>query len=121
MDQQQLMMMLPGLKPEELLVLQNVTTGMTENQSRQFMAMYSGNRKDGQTLLLLALVGLLGIAGIQRFIVGQTGMGVAYLLTGGFCGIGTIIDAVNANKLAAEYNQAEAMKAANMVKMMNPS
>ncbi len=42
----------------------------------------------------------------------------AYLLTCGFCGIGTIIDAVNANKLAAEHNQAEAMKAANMVKML---
>jgi TM2 domain-containing membrane protein YozV len=121
MDQQQLMMMLPGLKPDELLVLQSATSGMSENQARQFMAMYSGDRKDGQTLLLLALVGLLGIAGIQRFIVGQTGMGVAYLLTCGFCGIGTIIDAINANKLAAEYNQASAMKAANMVKMMSPS
>ena len=100
------------------MVLQNVMSGMTENQARQFVSIYSGNRKDSQTLLLLSLVGLLGIAGIQRFMIGQVGMGVAYLLTGGFCAIGTIIDAVNANKLAAEYNQAEAMKAANMVKMM---
>ncbi len=102
------------------MVIQSATAGMSENQSRQFIAMYSANRKDGQTLLLLSLVGLLGIAGIQRFIVGQTGMGVAYLLTVGFCGIGTIIDAVNANKLAADHNQLEAMKAANMVKLMNP-
>ena len=69
-------------------------------------------------MLLLALIGLLGIAGIQRFIIGQTGMGVLYLLTAGFCGIGTIIDAVNANKLAMEHNQAEAMRAMSMVKMM---
>ncbi len=112
------MMMLPGLKPEELMVIQSVTSGMSENQSKQFLALYAGNRKDGQTLLLLALVGILGIAGIQRFLVGQVGMGIVYLLTVGFCGIGTIIDAVNANKLAAEFNKAEAMKAANMVKMM---
>lgn len=111
-------MMIPGLKPEELISIKAATEGMTENQSQQFIAMYSANRKDQQTLLLLALVGLLGIAGIQRFVIGQTGMGVAYLLTCGFCGIGTIIDAVNANKLAAEHNQAEAMKAANMVKML---
>lgn len=121
MDQHQLMMILPGLKPDELMVIQSATSGMTENQTRQFMAIYAGNRKDGQTLLLLSLVGLLGVAGIQRFIVGQVGMGIAYLLTVGFCGIGTIIDAVNANKMASEYNQSEAMKAVNMVKMMTTS
>jgi len=121
MDQNQLMMMLPGLKPEELMVIQSATSGMNENQVRQFMAIYSGNRKDGQTLLLLSLVGLLGVAGIQRFVIGQTLMGIVYLISVGFCGIGTIIDAVNANKMAAEYNQAEAMKAANMVKMMTAS
>ena len=113
------MMMIPGLKPEELMMLQHASAGLTEEQSRHFVGIYSSNRKDGQTLLLLALIGLLGFAGIQRFIIGQVGMGVAYLLTAGFCGIGTIIDAVNANKMAFEYNQAEAMKAISMVKMMS--
>ncbi|HRN35871.1 MAG TPA: TM2 domain-containing protein [Flavobacteriales bacterium] len=118
MEQKDLLMMIPGLKPEELMMLQNSMSGLNETQTRQFLTMYSTNRKDGQTMLLLALIGLLGVAGIQRFIIGQTGMGVVYLLTVGFCGIGTIIDAVNANKLAMEHNQAEAMRVLNMMKMM---
>lgn len=113
-----MLMMLPRLSPEELMMIQNSMAGLSDAQARQFVTMYSTNRKDGQTMLLLALIGLLGVAGIQRFVIGQTAMGVVFLLTVGFCGIGTIIDAVNANKLAMEYNQSEAMRVLSMLKMM---
>jgi TM2 domain-containing membrane protein YozV len=47
---------------------------------------------------------LLGFAGIQRFLVGQIGMGLLYFFTGGLCLIGTILDIVNHKQLADEYN-----------------
>lgn len=118
MDYQQLIMMIPGLSAEEIPGIKAATEGMTDNQAGQFIAIYGANRKSGQTLLLLSLVGFLGVAGIQRFLVGHVGMGVVYLLTLGFCGIGTIVDAVNSNRMAAEYNHAQALKAASMVKML---
>jgi TM2 domain-containing membrane protein YozV len=119
MDSQQMLMMLPGLQPEELMVIQNLTKDMTENQQRQFYSLYHGKRKDQQTLMILTLVGFFGIAGIQRFVVGEVGMGILFFFTFGFCGIGTIIDLVNVNSLASDYNQKQAIETANMVRMMS--
>lgn len=116
---EQLLMMLPGLQPDELITIQNVTRDFTEGEQRQFITFYQGRRKDPQTLIILAAIGFLGIAGIHRFAINQAGMGILFLLTLGFCGIGTIIDMVNAKALAADYNQIQAVETANMVRMMN--
>ncbi|HVZ95435.1 MAG TPA: TM2 domain-containing protein [Chitinophagaceae bacterium] len=120
MDAQQMMMMLPGLQPDELIMIQNATKDMSENQQQQFFTLYQGKRKDPQTLTILTIIGFLGIAGIQRFVTGDTGMGVLYLLTGGLCCIGTIVDLVNIKKLASEFNQKQIVMTVNMVKMMTP-
>jgi len=50
------------------------------------------------------LLGLLGVAGVQRFIIGHIGMGILYFFTAGLCFIGTIVDAVNHKELALEFN-----------------
>ncbi|MBS1946623.1 MAG: TM2 domain-containing protein [Bacteroidetes bacterium] len=118
MDQQQMFMMLPGLQPGELVMIQNLLKDMTESQQQHFFTLYQGKRKDKQTMLILTLLGFLGIAGIQRFIIGETGMGILYLLTGGLCCIGTIIDLVNLDDMVSKFNQRQAMEAANMVKIM---
>ena len=57
---------------------------------------------------------------VQQFVIGQIGMGILYLLTGGLCLIGTIVDLVNHRTLALEYNQKAAYDTANMVKGMYP-
>lgn len=119
MDKQQLFMTLPGLQAEELMFLQSLTKDMTETQQQHFITLYQGKRKDQQTLMIMTLVGFLGIAGIQRFVIGEPGMGILYLLTLGFCGIGTIIDLVNIRSLAMTFNQKQAMDAASMVKMLS--
>jgi TM2 domain-containing membrane protein YozV len=118
MDQQQMLMMIPDLQPEELLLMQHLTKEMTDVQQQQFFSLYRGKRKERQTLLLLTLIGFFGVAGIQRFMVGDTVLGILYLFTIGFCGIGTIIDLININRITSDYNQKQAIEAANMVKMM---
>lgn len=45
--------------------------------------------------VLLAALGFFGIAGIHRFYAGKPLSGILYLLTGGICGIGTLIDIIS--------------------------
>jgi TM2 domain-containing membrane protein YozV len=40
----------------------------------------------------LALTFFLGVLGVHRFYLGQTGLGILYLLTLGFCGVLPILD-----------------------------
>jgi len=48
--------------------------------------------KSKTTVLLLCI--FLGGLGVHRFYVGKIGTGVLYLLTGGLCGIGYIVDII---------------------------
>jgi TM2 domain-containing membrane protein YozV len=84
----------------------------------QFANVYRTRRRDPQIILLVTLAGFVGIAGIQRFITDQVGLGILYFLTGGICLIGTIIDLVNYKNIAFEYNQKQANQIAMMVKNM---
>jgi TM2 domain-containing membrane protein YozV len=120
MDQQQMFMMLPGLQPDELLLIQNLTKSLSEVQQQQFFAFYQGKRKEQQNLTILAIIGFFGVAGIHRFVIGEVGMGILYFLTGGFCGIGTIIDLVNMKQMTSQYNQRQAIETAKMVNMITP-
>ena len=95
----------PNVTPDEISLLQRVATELSENQLRNFQMIYAGRRQNSQNILLFTLLGFLGIAGIQRFILGQNGMGIAYLLTGGCFGIGTIIDLINNKTLTNDYNK----------------
>lgn len=58
--------------------------------------------KDPTTILLVSL--FLGVLGIDRFMLGETGMGILKLLTCGLCGILTIIDWFTVQKKAKELN-----------------
>lgn len=58
--------------------------------------------KDPTTYLLVSL--FAGGFGIDRFMLGDTGMGVLKLLTGGLCGILTIIDWFTVQNKAREIN-----------------
>ena len=58
--------------------------------------------KDPTTLLLLSL--FLGSWGVDRFMLKDTGMGVLKLLTGGCCGILTLVDWFSIQKKTKELN-----------------
>lgn len=107
------------VSPEELLTINSRIKNYSAEEISQFCIIYRSKRKDPQLILILALLGLFGFAGIQRFIVGQVGMGILYFLTLGLCFVGTVIDAVNYKSLALEYNSkmiVETMMTLNMAR-----
>ena len=111
-----IMQLLPEIEGEEMMFLQNLLKDFSDQQAQQFAMMYRGRRRDPQTILLVTIVGFLGIAGIQRFMTDQIGMGILYFLTWGLCAIGTIIDLVNYKKIASDFNNLQAQQVVAMVK-----
>ena len=73
--------------PEKMNDLKNRLSAMDDQKFSQLAAV---ELKDPTTLLLVSI--FLGGLGIDRFMLGETGMGILKLLTGGCFGILTIID-----------------------------
>ena len=107
---------LPEIMGDEQVLINGLIKDMDDQAAQQFANVYRVRRKDPQMILLLTLVGFLGVAGIQRFLVDQIGMGILYVLTAGLCFIGTIVDLVNYKRIALEYNQLQAQQIWAMLK-----
>lgn len=107
---------LPELTGEEMLYVQSLLKDMDDEKARSFAGVYRVRRKDPQVILITALLGLVVVAGVHRFIMGQIGMGLLYLFTAGLCFIGTIVDLVNHQKLAFEHNQKIANEVLQLVR-----
>lgn len=75
---------------------------LLEADESKFALASSVEFKDPTTILLVSL--FLGSLGIDRFMLGETGMGVLKLLTCGVCGILTIVDWFSVQKKAKEIN-----------------
>jgi TM2 domain-containing membrane protein YozV len=110
--------LMPEIMGEEQMYISSLFKSMDDKQAMQFANVYRTRRRDPQTILLVTLAGFVGIAGIQRFITDQVGLGILYFLTGGICLIGTIIDLVNHKNIAFEYNQKQANQIAMMIRSM---
>lgn len=105
--------------PEELITINSRIKDFSDDELSQFCMIYRSKRKDPQLILILCLLGLVGVAGVQRFVIGNIGMGILYFFTAGLCFIGTIVDAVNHKELAMEYNAkmiTETLSMLNMIK-----
>ena len=51
------------------------------------------------------LAGLLGFSGLHRFYMGRWISGTLWLLTGGFCFVGQLIDLVMMQRMIADTNR----------------
>ena len=107
---------LPELQGRELAYVQGLTKDFDDQKLMNFANIYRTRRRDPQIMLLTTLLGFVAVAGVQRFLINQIGMGLLYLFTGGLCLIGTIIDLINYQDLAMEYNMQQANEAAMLVK-----
>lgn len=110
---------MPDLQGDEMVFVQKLIEDMDDEQARLFATAYRPRRRDPMLILLTTCLGFVIIAGVQRFILGQIGMGLLYLFTGGLCLIGTIVDLINYQKLAFEYNYKIAQQVATLVKGVN--
>ena len=105
-----LLLSLPGIESEEMLFIQEAIKDLNEDAQRNFLLLYKGRRKDPQTILICCIAGFVGVAGVQRFILGQIGMGILYFFTAGLCFVGTIIDLLNYKKMVLEFNQSQVIE-----------
>jgi TM2 domain-containing membrane protein YozV len=112
---------LPELEGMELGYIQGLMKNMDEDQASLFAQVYRARRKDAQMILILTLLGFFGFAGLHRFILGQVGLGILYILTLGLCFIGTIVDLVNYKSLAYEFNIKVAHETMAMISNNFPS
>ena len=110
-------MAFPGITPEEMSFIQRATADLNDDQKRYFYMLYAGRRKNSQDVLLCTLLGFIGVAGVQRFVLGEVVMGVLYFFTAGFCFIGTIVDLINHKSMTMDYNRTMALESFHMAKM----
>ena len=82
--------------------LQQVKELLTQADESRYQLALSLEFKEPTTMLIVSLLG--GSLGIDRFMLGETGLGVAKLLTAGGCGIWTIIDWFSIQDRTKEYN-----------------
>jgi len=111
--------LLKDVTSDEASFLQQMTSDLTENQQRYFFIIYAGKRKSAQDILLFTLIGFIGLAGVQRIMIGQIGLGILYMFTAGLCWIGTIVDLVNHKTLANEFNRKMAWESYKIASMSN--
>ena len=95
-----------------------LTQGMTEQQKFMFQAQYGSERRDRTLILVISI--LLGYLGIDRFLVGDVGLGLLKLLTGGVCGIFWLIDIFLIIGRVDEYNRRKANEIAMAIRMSTP-
>ena len=86
--------------PAEKIVF--IKQKLMEADESKFQLISAVEFKDPTTILLVSI--FLGTLGIDRFMLGETGMGILKLLTAGCCGILTIIDWFSVQKKAKDLN-----------------
>ncbi len=84
---------------EKIMYLKDKLRTMDEEK---FSLISTIELKDPTTLLLVSI--FLGGLGIDRFMLGDVGIGILKLLTGGVCGILTIIDWFTISKKTKDLN-----------------
>lgn len=109
----------PGMTMDEYSFLHHASAGLTQNQLATFTAVYGSRRKNPNDILIATLFGFLGLAGVQRFMTNQILLGILFLITGGFLGIGTLVDMFNYKNIANDYNRHLAYDCYHIAKMNN--
>ena len=92
-----------------------LTKELTDQQKMLFSTQFDSVKKDPGTMLVLAI--LVGAFGVDRFMLGDMGMGILKMLTLGLCGILTVIDWFTVKDRTSEFNRKKAQEIAMAIKM----
>ncbi len=92
-----------------------LTQGMTDQQKFLFNAQFGGVRKDRMLMLVISI--FLGHFGVDRFILGDVGLGVGKLLTFGACGVWTVVDWFLILGRTDDFNRQKAHEIAMAIRM----
>ncbi|MFA8299580.1 MAG: TM2 domain-containing protein [Hyphomicrobiales bacterium] len=95
---------LPEITGEEYFMLTKVCEDFNDGQMKNFAMVYRSRRKDPMIVLVAAIIGLMGFAGIHRILTNNIVLGLVYFFTCGFCFIGTIVDIINYEQITLTYN-----------------
>jgi len=90
---------------------------LTDQQKMLFSSQYESVKKDRSTVLILSV--LLGTLGVDRFMIGDVGMGLLKLFTFGLCGILWLIDIFTIRGKADDLNRKNANEIYQGIKMMS--
>jgi len=107
---------IPEAKGNEMYFLDELLKTLDDVQAEDFSNIYRARRRDPQLILITTLLGFVLIAGIQRFLTNNIGLGILYVFTGGLCLIGTVVDAINYDNIAFEYNRRIAEEVTAMIR-----
>lgn len=83
--------------------INDIRSRLSNLSQNQFNAIQGIQLKDPTMMLLLSI--FLGSWGVDRFLLKEIGLGVVKLLTGGGCGIWTIVDWFLIINKTREFNQ----------------
>ena len=86
-------------KPQHLAIIQERLKTMDDEK---VLALSAVELKDPTLLLIVEI--FLGELGIHRFLLGEIGMGILFLLTGGLCGLLWFIDLFTVTGKTKEFN-----------------
>jgi TM2 domain-containing membrane protein YozV len=98
---------------------QYIMSGLTDQQKILFQAQYASEKKDRTMVLILSV--LFGYWGVDRFMLGDMGMGLLKLFTGGVCGILWLIDIFTIQSKADDYNRQKAAEIVGAIRLNSPS
>jgi TM2 domain-containing membrane protein YozV len=98
--------------------LMELTVGMSTRQRDYFLAKYYAERKNRILILIISIA--FGGLGIDRFLVGDTGLGILKLLTGGVFGILWFADIFLITGRVNTYNRLKAQEIALSIRQTGP-
>jgi len=88
--------------------IQKLAKQLKGNDQMMFTSQYDSVKKDPGTMMLLAVI--LGGWGVDRFMLGDMGMGLLKLLTFGGCGILWLVDIFSVKDRTGEFNRKKAQE-----------
>jgi len=93
---------------------QHMVIQLTPKQQEGFWSQFAPQSKDPGTILLVSI-----FFPIQFFLLGKAGLGIAFLLTSGGCGIWWLVEIFAAKGRAIAYNDELAQRIMMMIKSSN--